>query len=81
MKSKVLVLLAAGLLVSATSAQANLLTNGSFESGAFVNQGNNTMSLGTGSTVISAWTETLGGHWTLESATVGATLTAVIPSA
>ena len=36
---------------------------------------------GLGSTVISAWTETLGGHWTLESATVGATLTAVIPSA
>ncbi len=36
---------------------------------------------GMGSTVISAWTETLGGHWTLESATVGATLTAVIPSA
>ena len=36
---------------------------------------------GMGSTLISAWTETLGGHWTLESATVGATLTAVIPSA
>ena len=29
----------------ATSPQANLLTNGSFESGAFVNQGNDTMSL------------------------------------
>jgi hypothetical protein len=56
MKSRRLGLLAVGLLVSATSAQANLLTNGSFESGAFVNQGNVTMSLGAGSTVISAWT-------------------------
>ena len=38
------------------SAQANLLTNGSFESGAFVNQGNDTMSLAAGSTVITGWT-------------------------
>ncbi len=56
MKSRRLGFLAVGLLVSATSAQASLITNGSFESGAFVNQGNDTMSLGTGSTVISAWT-------------------------
>ena len=40
----------------ATSSQANLLTNGSFESGAFVNQGNDTMSLAPGSTVITGWT-------------------------
>jgi Protein of unknown function (DUF642)/PEP-CTERM motif len=40
----------------ATSPQANLLTNGSFESGAFVNQGNDTMSLPAGSTVITGWT-------------------------
>ena len=40
----------------ATSPQANLLTNGSFESGAFVNQGNDTMSLAPGSTVITGWT-------------------------
>jgi hypothetical protein len=43
-------------LVGGTSAQANLLTNGSFESGAFVNQGNDTMSLAVGSTVITGWT-------------------------
>jgi hypothetical protein len=48
-------LLTAGL--SATmSAQANLLTNGSFESGGFVNQANDTMSLLSGSTVITGWT-------------------------
>ena len=40
----------------ATSPQANLLTNGSFESGAFVNQGNDTMSLAPGSTVITGST-------------------------
>jgi hypothetical protein len=40
----------------ATSSQANLLTNGSFELGAFVNQGNDTMSLAPGSTVITGWT-------------------------
>lgn len=38
------------------SAQANLLTNGSFESGAFVDQGSNTMSLASGSNVITGWT-------------------------
>ena len=38
------------------SAQANLLTNGSFESGAFVDQGGNTMSLAPGSNVITGWT-------------------------
>ncbi|HUL64852.1 MAG TPA: DUF642 domain-containing protein [Burkholderiaceae bacterium] len=48
-------LLAAGLGV-AVGAQANLLTNGSFETGAFVNQGNDTMSLAPGSTVITGWT-------------------------
>ena len=47
----------AGLLGSAPFAQAqNLLVNGSFEDGAFVNQGNQTMSLAPGSTLISGWT-------------------------
>lgn len=43
-------------LFGATTAHANLLTNGSFESGGFVNQGNDTMSLAPGSTVITGWT-------------------------
>ena len=43
-------------LLPFTVAHANLLTNGSFEAGAFVNQGSATMSLGAGSTVISGWT-------------------------
>ena len=47
--------LVSGALV-ALPAQANLLTNGSFELGAFVNQGNDTMSLAPGSTVITGWT-------------------------
>lgn len=43
-------------LLAVTSADANLLVNGSFESGAFVDQGNDTMSLAPGSTVITGWT-------------------------
>jgi hypothetical protein len=43
-------------LFAATAAHANLLSNGSFESGAFVNQGNDTMSLAAGSAVVSGWT-------------------------
>ena len=46
---------ASTLLCCASMAHANLLTNGSFESGAFVTQGNDTMSLPAGSTVISGW--------------------------
>jgi hypothetical protein len=42
----------------AGSAQANLLTNPSFEQGAFVNQGNVTMVLSVGSTTITGWTVT-----------------------
>jgi hypothetical protein len=41
---------------AASAAHANLLVNGSFENGAFVNQGNDTMSPGVGSTVITGWT-------------------------
>ena len=48
------IVLSASLLASA--AHANLRTNGSFEAGAFVNQGNDTMSLAPGSTVITGWT-------------------------
>jgi hypothetical protein len=43
-------------LLGASAAHANLLTNGSFESGGFVNQGSDTMSLVSGSTVITGWT-------------------------
>lgn len=43
-------------LLAAPVAHANLLSNGSFESGAFVNQGNDTMSLPSGSPVITGWT-------------------------
>lgn len=32
-----------------------------------------------GSPVMSAWADTLQGHWTLKPADVGAVLTAVIP--
>ncbi len=40
----------------AAGAQANLLVNGSFESGAFVNQGSVTMQVAAGSTLITGWT-------------------------
>jgi hypothetical protein len=43
-------------LLAATAAHANLLSNGSFELGSFVNQGNDTMSLAAGSSVITGWT-------------------------
>ena len=43
-------------LLATSAAHANLLANGSFEAGAFVNQGNDTMSLAPGSTVITGWT-------------------------
>ncbi len=46
----------AAALCAGAAAHANLLANGSFESGAFVNQGNDTMSLAAGSTVITGWT-------------------------
>ncbi len=46
-----------GLLsIVATSAEANAILNPSFEDGVFVNPGNQTMSLGVGSTVITSWT-------------------------
>jgi hypothetical protein len=45
-----------GATVGASVAQANLLVNGSFESGAFVNQGSDTMSLAAGSTIVTGWT-------------------------
>jgi hypothetical protein len=45
-----------GLLLAPIASHANMLVNGSFESGGFVNQGNNTMSLAAGSTVINGWT-------------------------
>jgi hypothetical protein len=40
----------------ALNANANLLTNGSFELGSFVNQGNQTMSLAAGATTMTGWT-------------------------
>jgi hypothetical protein len=49
--------LAAALAAAGPAAHAaNLLLNGSFEEGAFVNQGNQTMSPTVGSTVITGWT-------------------------
>ena len=54
--SFVLRALAAAAFCAAGVAHANLLANGSFESGAFVNQGNDTMSPPNGSTVITGWT-------------------------
>ena len=47
-----------GLSLFTAHAQANLLTNGSFEDGSFVNQGNETMVLSAGSTTITGWTVT-----------------------
>ena len=43
-------------LPAAAGAQVNLLSNGSFELGGFVNQGNDTMSLAAGSAVMTGWT-------------------------
>lgn len=50
------VLASSAFLAAGAAAHANLLVNGSFEAGAFVNQGNDTMSLGPGSTAITGWT-------------------------
>lgn len=47
--------LAAAALLSGM-AHANLISNGSFESGTFVNEGSDTMSLAAGSTTITDWT-------------------------
>ncbi len=44
-----------GSLLGPSAAQANLLVNGSFEQGAFVDQGSDTMSLAAVSTVITGW--------------------------
>src|SRR5947209_12925175 len=49
-------LLLSTALLAAGAAHANLLVNGGFENGAFVNEGNDTMSPGPGSTVITGWT-------------------------
>ncbi len=46
----------ATLVAASAPAHANLLVNGSFEQGAFVNQGFQTMSLAPGSAVITGWT-------------------------
>jgi len=45
----------AAAMGAAAAAHANLLVNGSFENGAFVNQGNDTMSPLVGSTAITGW--------------------------
>lgn len=49
------------LLTTASFSQANLLSNGSFETGAFVPDGNNTMSLNPGDTTITGWTVVTNG--------------------
>jgi hypothetical protein len=48
--------LALATLCVASAAHANLLVNGSFENGAFVNEGADTMSPPVGSTVMTGWT-------------------------
>lgn len=53
---KVNQLLGTACLVLVSNASANLLTNPSFESGGFVNQGGQTMILPSGSTAITDWT-------------------------
>lgn len=47
---------AVSMVLVPTTAEANLLTNGSFELGTFVNDGNATMVLPVGSTTITGWT-------------------------
>ena len=49
------VVLACGATLLASAADANLLVNGSFEDGNFVNPGSATMSLPIGSTAITGW--------------------------
>lgn len=44
------------IVLFAASANASLITNGSFENGSFVNQGNQTMVLNSGSTTMTGWT-------------------------
>jgi hypothetical protein len=59
MKRTLIFALALGLLALGGSAKANLIVNGSFESGAFVdNTGQDTMNLAPGSTAITGWTVT-----------------------
>lgn len=53
--SKVL-LSVAGFVFLATHANANLITNSSFELGGFINEGGSTMVLPVGSTAITGWT-------------------------
>ena len=49
-------LITAGMTLLPTLANADLITNGSFEAGTFVNDGNGTMSLSPGATTITGWT-------------------------
>jgi hypothetical protein len=51
-------MLAAALVGAATCVHAQLLTNGSFESGTFINQGNDTETFTAGATTMSGWTTT-----------------------
>lgn len=52
-----ILLLAVGLLTAGSTLAANLVTNGGFENTAgFVDNGQNTMSLGAGSTTMTGWT-------------------------
>ncbi len=55
MRSHLNILLVSVLLASASVANANLLLNGSFESGSFVPPSNQTMTLSPGSSSLSGW--------------------------
>jgi hypothetical protein len=65
-------IIAACVSTLSANANANLLVNGSFESGSFSDQGNDTMSLFVGSTAITGWT--------VIGTTVGASLAWIGPT-
>ena len=52
--------IAVALFVAAVPAHANLITNGSFETGAYVDNGSGFMNLNSGSTVIDGWLVSTG---------------------
>jgi len=72
-------------LAGGTAAQANLLTNGSFESGAFVNRGNDTMSLVDGLTYSLSFDLGSSTFWgrpdSITASAAGTSLTFISPSA